>query len=1772
MDYATDFITKPVKYLSFFTDVPTLQGLALANVAASYGLPVKDYEIEMDDGLPVCNDIRCESDSITSNKLHLITIHFSKPQRTKFIVTIQVTPDFHNIMMFNKLHKYKYTFEHPEWCQFGKYYIRLVVLPFSKEFHLQIRNYRNAYMIGPGIIFVTAGRRLYDRMHLNDKISLLRMMYYKTLRKDHKNPYNFNTTLEIYTKILDLASQRVDAIHDFCLFLDINPLDGVYNPDITEMLLMIAGIESNPGPSELNGDTRRDGKTRKNFTPGYHEDRLRKQIQSQHRNKNVNKFLVSKIMDKRHTHYNNLRKALNSGTRLEAKSLVSACTLLCSDETSETLDGIVEMINGIADMLGPTYVHITRVLIRFLMMMNVRNEFELSAHVADLILAKDSSILLDATVATFVGKAIMKLVRYNNDKIYCLTSDGENIYMEYQGMEIDSGIIATMASIVACLVGTLVLKQIPTNKDLDSFINRCHTFPRAFNSISQMFATFKNMIHEYLIHKQSPLSTLMSVKTDSERFTKFTSDLNEIVVEMNRDGALLDTSLAQKTKELYESHLEFLTYASTTKNRDLIQQLRNFSPILHNIYTRVMKTPGVGVQYRQEPCAVLIHGAAGVGKTNLIRVLSYHLFKDVGVTKQALDKYGKENFIFSKQVGQKYWTNYNSLTSMITHIDDANQINLKHVEGLPFPGQFISLKNSAPCPLEVAECELKQHAMFNSKLIFITDNIKMPDINDVIASEEAYVRRMDLIVEAKTIEGVERDFLKFSHLKFDVDLLALPGQTRVQQHSLSFQQLLELIRSRISYYKQIFHTTDDQGSQILDEYFPNQSDDVVINLESNIQRRVKEGLSSAVISTLSTQMAFLLIFQTLRIIPFNKFFQFLWCFIHSFVLRRRGLAISLAYAVTTVSVSTFKKKMKTKTVLTVTAIFASFTLLGMMLHRYFKKEKELAETKMESYSNLPKQKKFAKSSKTPVTFFKPESFTDNPPDVDRPVLFSGAKPAAPVSTSFVSDNNMIDIATKVLKNQYLAKILLNNQLVTSTNITILKGQIAITNWHFIKQLERMHEQHPDIKFILQRGVNGTVQLEIAVKQILKTARVWTRTDQIVDCCLICLGVKVPTHADITKYLVSEDVLLNIHGAVLMRQSITPDFQFKQIQGNMSFKYDPSDEIPAVFDDRKYANSRLVIYYASGRSGDCGSPVFMHNPASHQKIAGFHCGSVRDSLSIACNISSDMVATYERDLINIVGIKEATLASTVLEMTPESRTLPMMEDKPSYPVGSYFCRLFTANQTKYSPSILHDEVEKHINAPAKLSGKTAAGVDVFEAAISKNLNNSVLIDEDTMLIAQSHIQFLCTQLFDGSERILTWEETIKGGYPGLNPIPRSTSPGVPYVFQSRDLKGKQSFLGSDQFYKLDDPFLLKEVASFKEMALQNVRKIEPFAAQLKDETRDLERVALGKTRAFMACNLTLTCILREIFGSIFAQSLTKGRDVGMLPGMNYHSDEVNQVVRYITEVAPSDSESFGAGDFSNFDGTLNEQILQLILHAWIDHIEMDEDQLKIALIASQNVYNAIYLIQDQLFMNTHSLPSGCPATTILNTWYNSTICAVVICRCLQKRGISIHNYRSYYRLLAFGDDNLFALHPALLDDEISDDITHFMSTMGMTYTDGSKHGKIVFGLLADRDILKRGFKFNKELYRWTMPLRKSVILEVLNWDKKKTTEDKIVQLSQNLDFVFLELALHGREIFEYYYKLLMKLCASKRIPMRMYSYQNSLDQTNEWSIIKRWQNL
>jgi len=586
----------------------------------------------------------------------------------------------------------------------------------------------------------------------------------------------------------------------------------------------------------------------------------------------------------------------------------------------------------------------------------------------------------------------------------------------------------------------------------------------------------------------------------------------------------------------------------------------------------------------------------------------------------------------------------------------------------------------------------------------------------------------------------------------------------------------------------------------------------------------------------------------------------------------------------------------------------------------------------------------------------------------------------------------------------------------------------------------------------------------------------------------------------------------------------------------------------------------VKYCLNTKRGDCGAPIICQESSITRKIIGFHIaahldGSEAFGQSITrrdLNQALESLQTLEHE---VDGLANLEVHSPVheLQFGREYTQEELREQfKIPAPTFQYFgiCskKVFSPSKTDLRPSVIHGFVPP-TTKPAHLTHPTE---NIMDLNLQKcGINTPYISEEEVNMAVKDFEVELMRNSRSNLRRVLTYEESISGKTEDsmfLGPVTRQTSCGYPWVFERPNGKpGKTFWFGdSDEYYY--DPRVRERISFLEEELAKG--KVIPFVwtDTLKDERRPISKVDQLKTRVFAAGPQDYVLLFRMYFLGFIANCMENRISNEIAVGTNPYG--------YDWTILSKKLRKFGkavfAGDFSQFDGTLNS----CIMHKFVDVINRwYNDGPRNAMIRRAlfiSIFNSIHLCNGIFYGCTHSQPSGNPITTILNSFYNSVSMRIAYRRCARKAGLlesQIPPFTEAVSMVSYGDDNVVNFIDSILSWFNQETVTEAYATFGMIYTDEAKTGNIIKSkTLEECSFLKRGFKRDGPVTR--APLELGVVLEMCNWTRGKASDNETAT-ADNISAAVRELALHGEDIFNLW---------SERLIRAFYEKTNSYPRT------------
>nr|NP_740411.1 protein 3D [Encephalomyocarditis virus] len=410
------------------------------------------------------------------------------------------------------------------------------------------------------------------------------------------------------------------------------------------------------------------------------------------------------------------------------------------------------------------------------------------------------------------------------------------------------------------------------------------------------------------------------------------------------------------------------------------------------------------------------------------------------------------------------------------------------------------------------------------------------------------------------------------------------------------------------------------------------------------------------------------------------------------------------------------------------------------------------------------------------------------------------------------------------------------------------------------------------------------------------------------------------------------------------------------------------------------------------------------------------------------------------------------------------------------------RIHVPRKTALRPTVAR-QVFQPAYAPAVLSKfdpRTEADVD--EVAFSKHTSNQESLPPVFRMVAKEYANRVFTLLGKDNGR-LTVKQALEG-LEGMDPMDRNTSPGLPYTA-----------LGMRRTDVVD-----WESATLIPFAAERLRKMNEgdfsevvYQTFLKDELRPIEKVQAAKTRIVDVPPFEHCILGRQLLGKFASKFQTQpglelGSAIGCDPDVHWTA----------FGVAMQGFERVYDVDYSNFDSTHSVAMFRLLAEEFFTP-ENGFDPLTREYLESLAI--STHAFEEKRFLITGGLPSGCAATSMLNTIMNNIII---------RAGLYL-TYKNFefddVKVLSYGDDLLVATNYQLDFDKVRASL----AKTGYKITPANTTSTFPLNsTLEDVVFLKRKFKKEGPLYRPVM--NREALEAMLSYYRPGTLSEKLTSIT------------------------------------------------------------
>nr|QJI53764.1 MAG: hypothetical protein 1 [Weivirus-like virus sp.] len=701
-------------------------------------------------------------------------------------------------------------------------------------------------------------------------------------------------------------------------------------------------------------------------------------------------------------------------------------------------------------------------------------------------------------------------------------------------------------------------------------------------------------------------------------------------------------------------------------------------------------------------------------------------------------------------------------------------------------------------------------------------------------------------------------------------------------------------------------------------------------------------------------------------------------------------------------------------------------------------------------------------------------------------------------------------------------------------ILFVAGELALQPQHFTESIENAVKEGSFNKediLVFRNSVNAQHSVELTVGQYLSFKRIADRNNDVE----FVRFESIRAHRQVVNSFVTEKDVKYIPGNAAELHLCEIDNR----KTLLSTTYRSLIRLPSVgfrtglrFTGRRM--DRYYYYSGSTTPGDCGAPLMLANANvfGGRSVMGVHCaGDATHGTCFANVVTREMVdeALLKMQIIDDQFLTDVSERGIKLQCGDE---FPFSDMGSFLPIGTVDMPVSLCPKSKFYKTHLYGSIGPYECSPAPLAPVVRNWERVWPMERAVKPYSSPLLHLDLPLLQDAvHTAFKpFNQLTRDFRRDLyDFDEAVLGvPQDKFRSIPRNTAAGFPYVYSVKG--GKKEFFGEDADYDLTGQRaveLRKRVEYVLASARKGVRLSHIYVDFLKDELRPAAKVEAVATRLISSAPLDYVIAWRMLFGTFSSAMMRVNVSTGMAPGICSYSDWP----RVASHLQQHGAAVFD-GDFKSFDSSeqpcVHDAILTYI-NLW--YSDSEENQLARRVLWMDLVHSRHIGgrgdNQRYVYQWNHSLPSGHPFTTIINSLYS----LVALIYCYFDLTGDRRSFWDHVAPLTYGDDNVCNVD----DDKIGqfNQITVSQSmkrNFGMVYTSGHKDRELEpYTVIDNITFLKRGFYCDDN--RWLCPLELDSFLFTHYWCKNKKLEKEI--LVSVLENSLEELALHPPDIWPLY---------------------------------------
>lgn len=538
--------------------------------------------------------------------------------------------------------------------------------------------------------------------------------------------------------------------------------------------------------------------------------------------------------------------------------------------------------------------------------------------------------------------------------------------------------------------------------------------------------------------------------------------------------------------------------------------------------------------------------------------------------------------------------------------------------------------------------------------------------------------------------------------------------------------------------------------------------------------------------------------------------------------------------------------------------------------------------------------------------------------------------------------------------------------------------------------------------------------------------------------------------------------------------------------------------------------------ASTVGGDCGLMlVHTDSKTNCRKILGMHtAGNVKTGSGISSaifyeDIEEAFEMLYKEETIIRPDFEMLKVCDDVVAQSEEYTNLQQSGVKivgyydtleiPEIDFKKKF-KITLPRKSKISKSVVHEQMEEDFG-PSKVAPARLRPFEHNGKKISPLYQGLEKIPRCSNMVSHVEITAVCKHMYESISmwdspfkemRVLTEFEMING-YGILKPLDLTTSPGFPYVVIN-NTNGKHPYFRqiNDNPKQFEMKKLLRGMLEYREnSAKQGIIVDTFFLDTLKDEVRDLDKVAIGKTRIFQISPMDFNLLLRKYFGTFIALCHSTYIQGEMAVGINATSNEWSELINGLL----LNAKTFINGDGKNFDASIGQQYMMHVCDIINKLYDDGDTNGLVRRVLFATFLNSRHIVGNLVYMSRQGNKSGIALTTIFNNLAGMFAIRLAFLRTYN----SLHEFFDYISPKFYGDDDLISVKDNCLLNSCG--YKKVWAYLGVEYTPADKSATLKpFYKLAEVSFLKRKFVKDSKYNIYLPQLNYDTIMEISRWSE------------------------------------------------------------------------